>query len=325
MSHVTISEALLDGALLGAALGDPTTWQTWLATLKAAFGIKLNRSERRAFASVAGSRQPPAQKVRELWAVAGRGSGKSRMAAAILCYIGCFIEHDLDAGEIGYVLCLAASRDQAGLVFSYAQAFIRRSPILRKMIKNVTAHEIKLTNGVVLAVHTNSFRLIRGKTLLAVVADEIGHWRDELSANPDLEVYRAVRPSLARCNGMWIAISTPYRRSGLLYAKHRDFYDVDDDDVLVVKGGTEQFNPTINQAIIAKELAADPEGARAEWCAEFRSDVSALFDDQVIEDAIDHARPLELPPRGKHKYHCFVDASAGRHDAFCACVGHLER
>ena len=43
--------------------------------------------------------------------------------------------------------------------------------------------------------------------------------------------------------------------------------------------------------------------------------------DAVVEDAIDHARPLELPPRNNRRYHCFVDASADRHDAFsCAIV-----
>ena len=71
-------------------------------------------------------------------------------------------------------------------------------------------------------------------------------------------------------------------------------------------------------------MVADPEAARSEWQAEFRSDISALLDDAVIEDAIDHARPLELPPRNNRRYHCFVDASAGRHDAFSCAIGHCE-
>jgi hypothetical protein len=87
----------------------------------------------------------------------------------------------------------------------------------RKLIANVTANEIKLTNGVTIAVHSNSFRLIRGRTLL---------------------------------------------------------------------------------------------------------DVSALFDEQVIEDAVGHARPLELPPRSGRRYFAFTDSSAGRHDAFTICIGH---
>jgi hypothetical protein len=44
----------------------------------------------------------------------------------------------------------------------------------------------------------------------------------------------------------------------------------------------------------------------------------------VIDDTIDYGRPLELPPRFGRRYHCFVDASAGRHDSFALCIGHLE-
>ena len=121
-----------------------------------------------------------------------------------------------------------------------------------------------------------------------------------------------------------IAISTPYRRSGLLYSRFESFFATDNDDVLVVRAPTELLNPTIDQAIIAREIAADPEADLAEWQAQFRSDISALFDDRVIADAVDHARPLELPPRERRHYFAFADASAGRHDAFALCIGHLE-
>jgi hypothetical protein len=43
-------------------------------------------------------------------------------------------------------------------------------------------------------------------------------------------------------------------------------------------------------------MVADPEAARSEWQAEFRSDISALLDDAVIEDAIDHAPPAGAAP-----------------------------
>jgi hypothetical protein len=321
---ITIEDALKDRQLLGAALGSPATWQTWLTVLKATFGLALNRQELRAFASIAGSRQPPAERVRELWALAGRGGGKSRVAAAVAVYIAAFIEHDLDPGEVGYVLTLAASRDQAAIVFQYAHAFLRKSPILRKMIKRATAFEILLSNRVVIAVHSNSFRNVRGKALLACIFDETAFWRDEQSANPDVETYRAVLPSLARTGGMLIGISTPYRKTGLLFAKCRDHYDKDNDDVLVVRGSTQTFNPTISQKVIAKAIADDAEGARSEWSAEFRSDISALFDEAVIEDAIDYSRPLELPPRHGLRYFAFTDASAGRNDAFTLTIGHCE-
>ena len=71
----------------------------------------------------------------------------------------------------------------------------------------------------VIAVHANSYRTVRGSTLLAVVMDEVAYWRDETSATPDVEVYRAVLPALATTGGMLIGISTPYRKVGLLYQK----------------------------------------------------------------------------------------------------------
>src|SRR5262245_29827397 len=117
MTQPSIADALNDARLLGAAIGDLSTWSTWVACLKAAFGLTLNRAERRAFASVAGSRKPPRQKVRELWVVAGRRSGKSRVAGALACYLGMFIDHSetLAHGETGYVLTIAPTLAQSRL------------------------------------------------------------------------------------------------------------------------------------------------------------------------------------------------------------------
>lgn len=326
-ASVTFAEALADPHLLGAALGpiDPT-WSTWLAVGKAIFGEKMNRAERRAFEAIAGGRKPPARKVAELWAIVGRRGGKSRMAAALAAYFACFVDYHgkLAAGEVGFILVLAASRSQARTVFDYIEGFLRASPVLAELIESVTADEIRLRGNIIIGVHTNSFRTVRGRTLLACILDEVGYWRDETSATPDLEVYRALLPALATVGGPLIGISTPYRRVGLLHTKFRDCFGQDDDDVLVVRGGTEAFNPTINATIIARARKSDPLAALNEWDAEFRADIAALLDDASIDAAIDHGRPLELPPREGITYACFVDASAGRHDAFTICVTHRE-
>ena len=127
---VTIERALRDPNLLGSSLGDLTSWSTWLVVLRAAFGSVLNRADRRAFATVAGDRKPPDHKVRELWAILGRRSGKSRMAAAIGAYLGACIDHSskLAHGEIGMVLVLAPTVAQAQVVFQYLRAFREEVP-----------------------------------------------------------------------------------------------------------------------------------------------------------------------------------------------------
>src|SRR5262245_38738209 len=180
--RIDIDTALSDPLLLGAALGDIGSWKVWIAVLRAAFGLSLDREQKAIFASVADSRPPPTRRVDELIAVAGRRSGKSRVASAASIYCACFGKHRLARGEIGYVLVLAASQSQASVVFQYCHAFLMSSPILRQEVVSSTQSEIRLRNNVVIAVHSNSFRNVRGRTLLAVIADEMAFWRDESSA-----------------------------------------------------------------------------------------------------------------------------------------------
>jgi hypothetical protein len=322
----TIVKAITDPQLLGAALTPIESWKTWVVVLMAAFGLDLNDEEAEAFAAVAGSRRPPKKRVRELWAIIGRRGGKSRVAAALAVFLAAFTQHRLAPGEVGMVLVLAASRDQAQTVFSYILGFLNASPILRLEIANQTAHEIVLSNGIVIAVHSNSFRTIRGRTLIACIFDEVSFWRDETSATPDTEVYRAVLPALATTNGMLIAISSAYRKLGLLYQKHRDHFGVDGDEILVVKGGTKVFNPTLADSVIATQREADPTGAASEWDAEFRTDISTFLDDELIDAAIEHGRPLELPPRPYPAfYRAFTDSAGGTgRDSYTVAVAHKE-
>jgi hypothetical protein len=246
------------------------------------------------------------------------------MAAALAVYLALFQPHKLARGETGHVLVLAATQDQARGVFQYCCGFVEGSDALRREVKAITAHEIRLANDVVIAVHANSFRSVRGRTLLACIFDEVAFWRDEASAMPDVEVYRAVMPSLLASAGTLIAISTPYRRSGLLHAKHRDHYGIAGDDVLVVQGDSATFNPTLSAALIEGHRASDPEAATAEWDAQFRTDLVQFLPEDLIEMAIDRSRPPELPPQPGVRYQCFVDASGGRHDAFTVCLGHKD-
>jgi hypothetical protein len=223
------------------------------------------------------------------------------------------------------VLVVAMTVDQAKVVFNYTLAFLRASEVLAKEIESVTRSEIRLRNGITIAVHPNSFRSVRGRTLCACIFDEIAFWRDDSTATPDAEVYTAVLPALLTTNGMLIAIGSPYRRMGLLHAKHKRHFGVEGDDTLVVQGTSKQFNGTLDDAAIAAQQKADPTAARSEWDAEFRTDIGFL-DDALIERAIDRDRPLELPPRPDFSYKCYVDASGGAvgGDAYTICLAHRE-
>jgi hypothetical protein len=304
-------------------LGDISTWSTWLAILKSAFALPLDDEEHAIFASVAGNRNLPKQRVRELWCIIGRRGGKSRVAAALAIYFALFVKHKLSAGEKAMVLVLAATIEQAQVVFGYVEAFLNSSPALRKEIASTTRNEIRLRNGLSIAIHANSFRSIRGRTLCAAIFDEVAYWRDDTTATPDTEVYSAVLPALLTTNGMLVGISSPYRRVGLMHAKHKQHFGTDS-DTLVIQGPTLAFNKTLDPVAIAAQSQADPTAARSEWDAEFRADISTFLDDNLIDAAIDRARPLELPPQPNLYYRAFVDVSAGAvaGDAYAIAIGH---
>jgi hypothetical protein len=162
--------------------------------------------------------------------------------------------------------------------------------------------------------------------LCACIFDEVAYWRDDTTATPDRETYSAILPALLTTNGMLVAISSPYRRTGLLHAKHKRHFGVGGDDVLVVQGSSKQFNGTLDDAAIAAQQEADPTAARSEWDARFRDDIAGFLDDALIERAIDRDRPLELPPRPDVSYKAYVDASGGAigGDAYTIAIAHRE-
>ncbi len=296
--------------------------------LKASIGSRLDDDEAEFFASVSGGRLPPTKPCRELWVVVGRRSGKSRIAAAIAVHQAALCKHKLSAGEVGTILVLAPSKAQASIILGYCRGFLQSSPMLTGTIESEVADEIRLRNGIVIAVHAASFRNVRGRTILCAIYDEISWWRsdDEIaSSNPDREINRAIMPSLTASGGRLVAISSPYRRVGLLAEKHRAHFGSDGDPgVLVIQAKSTDFNPTLDEAAIARDYADDSEAASSEWGGQWRNDLSSFLDDATVDAAVDHGRPRELPPQKRWGYHAFCDPSGGRSDAMTLAVGHRE-
>src|ERR1700704_833169 len=66
---------------------------------------------------------------------------------------------------------------------------------------------------------------------------------DESSANPDIEIMRAVRPGMASIPGSILLLaSSPYAKKGELYNAFRRHFGKDDGRVLVWKAPTSTMN-----------------------------------------------------------------------------------
>ena len=318
---LSVSAALDDRDLLAPHFVGPS-WSTWRAVLRAAERLPLDDDQRARFRAVA-EREPPGKRVRELWAVVGRRGGKDSIASAIatVAALGDY-RGLLRPGEKATVMCLACDRDQAKIVHRYISGYFNTVPLLQALAIHETNQGLQLNNGVEIVVATNSFRSVRGRTIVCVIFDEAAYWRDDEFANPDVETYNAVLPSLVTLPGsMLVGISTPYRRSGLLFDRWRRYYGKGDADVLVVKGPSTTLVP---QRLIDAEMERDPEVANAEWMAEWRSDLA----DFVARDAVDAAvvpDRFELPPVNGLVYSGFVDPSGAAVDSMTLGIAHRDR
>jgi hypothetical protein len=323
MTPLSIVDAMRE--LFGDEFQRPS-WSTWLAVLASAFAVPLDAEQLRLFATVAGDRRPPLQRVGELWAIAGRRAGKSRMAALIALLIALFYKPErLAPGETPVVMLLAADRAQAKVLLEYVRGFLRSSLVLEGQIVRELEERIDLANGVRIEVHSSSYRAVRGRTLIAALCDEVAFWpNDEQGASPDVEVLAALRPALTTCNGMLICISSPYARRGELWRSFREHHGKDVPDVLVVRGASRTFNPDLPESLIARELERDEARASSEYLAMFRSDIETFLSREAVEAVVNPARPLELPPLSAHSYSAFADPSGGSGDSFTLAIGHKE-
>ncbi len=321
---MTILAALADGNLLGPAFPESESWQAWRAFLAAVYELPMTEAERAIYTRHTGRETPPTSPAREVWCIAGRRAGKSRIAALLAVFVAAFRDYAavLAPGEKATVAVIAADRQQARVLFRYIVGLLDAVPMLRVLVGRQTASAVELRGNVVIEVHTCSYRTTRGYSFAAVIADKCAFWRDEASASPDVEVLNALRPGLATIPGSpLVGISSPYSRRGALWTAYRQHYGKDS-PVLVWQADTVSMNPTVDPAIIAAAYEADESAASAEYGALFRRDLEAFVSREVIESVTVPGR-LGLPP-GKEMHVAFADPSGGSADSFALAIAHGE-
>lgn len=326
---ISFPDACLHPDLFGDWFG-ADSFATWRVVDKAMFGLPMTEEELSTFTMLTGRQSAPTEPASEIWLVVGRRGGKDVKAAALATYLATFgveqygWKNRLVKGERGVVQVLAVDRDQAQVAFRYIKGFFEK-PIFRKMVSRDTADSIELSNGFAIEVTTCDQRRVRGRTVVAALLDEVAFWRSESTASPDIDVYRALKPAMATMPGaMIIGISSPYARRGLLWQKYQRHYGKDG-STLVVQAPTWVMNPTVGRdsEVIMEAFESDPEAARAEFGAEFRSDLEALINIEVLKHCIDEG-VYERPPVLANRYVAFTDPSGGSADSMTLAIAHKE-
>jgi len=308
-------------------LNDQTLSIAQRTALKAVYGLSLTGEEYKIFIKITGLKDYPlGREWEEASFILGRRSGKSdKIASNIALYEACVREHKLSVGQVGVVMVVASEKKrQAKIVYKYIQDKLKRSPILRKMINNITLECISLTNGVEIQVYPCSIGRVRGVSLITFIGDECAHWKVE-GKDVDVDVLDSARPGLDFDYSKMIKISTPYMMKGEIWQDYKQFYGKPNDDVLVFKGDTKLFNPTYSDRKLKRLKKRKPLTYRTEHEAFFRTDLSSMYDSLMIDRAVNYDRPLELTPDEGVEYKCFVDvAGGGGKDSYSLAIAHLE-
>jgi hypothetical protein len=321
----TLRQALGDPDLLAHALPGPS-WAAWRTLLLAIVGEELLPDEREIFKNLTGGREiEPGVMIDIFLAVAGRRSGKSAAAAALLVYLACLCDWSdvLSLGERGLGLFLAPSERQAATVHRYAVAILDASPALRGLIENRTADTITLSCGCDLEVQPASWRRSRGGTAIGIVLDECAFLQtSDDSANTDQQILTALKPSLATTGGPMLLTSSPSTMEGIVYKLHkRHFGPEGDARVLVIQSDTRSLNPSLSQKVIDRAYELDAVEADAEFGGVFRQLSTAYLERAIVERATD-ATSVRLTLPGL-PYVAFLDPSGGTgKDSFTAAIGH---
>jgi len=303
------------------------SWESWRVIGKVLDGVPLSAAELVVYTQLTGRTTVPTD-LRELWCLAGRGSGKSVSMALQAVRAAC--RGYLGVRGIPRVLLLAFVKEQAGIAFDYVQEFFDHDRELRKLITSRTRTELTLAHGVRIQTIASNWRQVRGYSVACALCDEAAlWWNEDIAANPANEVVRALRPGLGKVTGARLLVATsPWTEEGVVYDTVQKHYGQDDSrHILVVRAGTTALNPSFDATTIAIAEQEDAESAASEYGAAWRvaggTLVKAERYDACVAKGVTERAPE--PPLGDAYFCASVDLSGGTgHDSAALSICHVE-
>jgi hypothetical protein len=322
---ITMRQALADKAVLGDAMpGD--SWRAWRVLLIASAGEKLTVSERRLFAKLTGRPREPSVMVSTLLIVAGRRSGKTKAMSVFAVWLATCVDWsgDLSLGEVGVALFLSPVERQAEVAHGYSAALIDHVELFKAQVVNRTARSIELHTRVELRTEAANWRHNRGSTCIGICLDESAFLRSsDDSANGDMEIMQALRPSLSTTGGPMLLTSSPAAMEGIVYKVFERHHGAKGDKrVLVVQADSRTLNPTLRRDVVDRAFEDDAVAAAAEYGGQFRAPMTSYLERSIVQQAVDVGVTVRSGLPGAD-YCAFVDVAGGSgQDSFCAAIGH---
>ena len=323
--NLNIIQTLQDKNLLGQFLDDPKTWRSWFCFLRAFFGLEPAKGDLELFQQCTGRQNWPDSEAKEVWLAIGVRGGKSYIVALLCAYLAVFRRYKLSVGEKGFIIVVAPTKDQAKIIKRYVSGFFNDNPFLKSYVTADPQNSIELKNDIIIIVISNDYKSLRGYTAIGCIVDEVAFLNCE-GFRSDTETIRALRGRLLSTGGPLICISSPYAKRGELYKVWKKHFAKDESNILVWQADSRTMNPTLSQQAIDEAREEDPEGAKADYDAQFRSDIESYVSADILDRCVVPCR-YELQPMWRDRgtaYQGFVDPSGGGRDSFTLAIAHKE-
>jgi len=279
--------------------------------------------------------------------ILGRRAGKSTMTAALAICFSIITNYKpyLKKHPYATVLILSHSRDFSEEILDLIKSFIENSPILSRLLTNSkknrqTAFNLRIPfieerelsySNVMIRVGAASKKTTRGKAISVLICDEIAHWNlSENSVDSDIDIIRAVRPSLAQFKdkAYTFKLSSPSIKYGVLYNEYELSLKKElPSDYFVVKAPTWVMNNFLDSKHFEEEYKLDPTGFASEYRGDFVDSISNFTSPEHVDSCV-VSGVTEFEPENSDKievsYVAAIDA-AFKGDKFAfTIVGYLR-
>lgn len=257
------------------------------------------------------------------------------VAATAVAYEAAFGGHEEFVRPGQEIMCFQIAQDLKMAMYSlhFIRAALESSPIGKSLVEYpITKNFIRLKNGVTVVCYPPTLKSVRGYANPIAVLDEVGVWyQDSDSANPDYEIYRAIRPAQIQFrHPLILGLSSAWNKNGMIYR----YYEAGTDGKFAMEAEKEEFanalvihattamfqNPHVKREDLAADRAKDQKAFEREFLSIFQDSISGFLNSDLVKKAVT-AGVYERPPDDNFLYVAALDP-AFRHDAFAFTIFH---
>ena len=317
------------------AFRDLSTWRAWCVFLATFYGLPFSdlaivgvtEAEALTFFQKHTGRtayEPRPGGFPEAVAIIGRQSGKDRIAATVQAYEAMTAVPEGDGTDLFALTVCQDARASLRTQFAYSSGAVSQSADAETARPGGASGHDRTQHGRDLASYPCRPQALRGVRARVVICSELAFFQSTEGNPVDVEILRAVRPTLATTGGKLLILSSPYTDAGALHELHRKHFGVDDSAVLVWQATAPDMNPTLPADYLARMEQDDPEAYRSEVLGEFRAVCRSCLTRPCWRSAWTRAL-RERPAEPGCRYLAHTDAASGTgKDAWTLAIGHIQ-